>query len=250
MNERISNELKSEIVPAHEIYLARCSSEGVLRAYLQEQTHLLRSKVLDKLAKHGVTEGAGWAIFTLTGQEEDDSVGSSVMTSMPDKKVLVLYSPYRNSRTIDGHPIPIIRIITNEPFCHLDRETQYLSRDFTLDHEDDVQYFVDAQDMYDFTDESKKKPLSEENPSGRNETLTSLFWVNKDGNLCISRPISYFTEAMGIYLTNPDDGTPIESYPFGLCTSPFDALYALEQGEELFAMIERLDPVLISSSTL
>ncbi len=249
MNERTPKELKSEIVPAHEINLARLSSEEALRAYLQEQTHLFRSKVLDKLAKHGVTEGAGWAIFTLTSQEED-VLGNSVMTLMPDKEVLVLYLPHRNSRTMDGHPIPNIRIITNEPYCSCDRATQYLSRDFTLDHEDDVQYFVDAQDMYDFTDESKKKPLSEENPPGRNETLTPLFWANEDGNLCISRPISYFTEATGIHLTNPDDGTPIESYPFGLYTSPFDVLYALEQGEELFAMIERLDPVLISSDAL
>jgi len=125
----------------------------------------------------------------------------------------------------DVTSIPNIHIITNEDY-EVGSHDQVLTEDFTLTHDHDAQFFVDA------TGRGGEEPYDE-------HTTSSLFWLDNDGNLVVTN-YKDFTEDNGLNPWGPDDD-PI--HPFGLDDYVFDQLDALGAGRGLLDEIASAEPL-------
>jgi hypothetical protein len=85
----------------------------------------------------GIEEGINWAIF----QVPRKSSWNSEYEEGTEREILVVVD-YRDTSSFAD-----IRIITNEPFKRGEDRMQFLTEDFTLDHEHDAQFYVDAIEL-------------------------------------------------------------------------------------------------------
>lgn len=222
MNKEVITSAKAEYVSPEDIIEIQKLNHDLLSGYLQERVHSLRGDVFDKLRKHNAVGvgGISWAVFRVTDGYDNSS---SLATINPDKEVLILLIPCLPKPMVYDQPVPNIRIITNELCIGEDNRLQYLSFDFTLDGEDDVQYCVDATDVVDL---------------GRSNT--PLFWVDKDGDLCSTPNLRLFTPVGTIDTIT--DGSVKDCFPFGHFSSLNDSLHALDVGRKLFEEVRFVEP--------
>lgn len=216
-----------EDVSDRELEIARHSGESAIWAFQQERVHSLRAAILAKLTKHGIDPTDGWAIFDVVNDES-----GNVMTADPYKRVLLVSWLHETPTRLEGHPVPSVRIITNERYRILDRLPQIFSEDFGLDDEDDVHYYVDAIDIAAFRGKDPKARAL------FRKSMTPIILPGSDGKISSNVEI----KTMPIKGVNLTDQPHRESFPLGSFASPTDSLYMLERGQDLFASIESLDP--------
>lgn len=215
-----------------------------------------------KLAMHGALDGKnGWALFNA---DIDADVRSSVEDGM--KEVLIMSYPTPESSNllesltdVGGSPeeiispfsaseeelnicIPILRIITNEPF-RVGRRIFCISEDIAFDEEGDMFVTIDSTAMNDRSFEncpelSKNVPAADR-LSEDIESLGSVFMFDPAKNrLAMSdfrpRPPFYVVQ-------DPDDPDNILS-PFGFPTELEDKIHMLERARYILASVMDLIP--------
>lgn len=215
----------SEFVYDEDLRLAKLANEEGLEARYQEDCNTLRADVILKLTKHkAISSSIGWCIFHLTDMESSDS---AVATLGNYKEVLLLAHTGGGLSTVDGHQVPTIRLITNEPYINEDGITDWLSIDFSLDSDNDCMYSVDATDFANTRDVTN--------------TLAPLFLVNQEGNLSLSKNFQYFTPIIGLCDTDLS-GEEIVLEPFGYYEYVTDRLHCLSIGRQLLDEIIQREP--------
>ncbi len=161
----------------------------------------------------GMQPGFNWAVYNLQpkfapGYELDEDM---------EREILLVID------TRDPELTPSIRILTNEGF-DVDDHTQYLIDDFTLDFEDDADYFINTAVELD------NGKLSDDVP---------LFVVD-DGELVVEN-FADFTASYGLSETvwhrRRRQTVKAAANPFGLIEDQFDQLDALAAAQAILAEI-------------
>ena len=221
---------ESEFVSDEELIAVRVSNQEALEARYQEDCNILRADAILKLTKHkAMNEAIGWCIFHLTDMETSDS---SVATIGNYKEVLLLAHNGGGIATVDGHNVPTIRLITNEPFLTEEGLTEWLSIDFSLDSDNDCMYSIDATDFANTQDVSN--------------TVAPLFLVNKEGNLTLSKNFQHFTPIIGLCDTD-SSGEEVVLEPFGYNEYVTDRLHCIDVARQLLDEIMQREPDYIHS---
>lgn len=171
----------------------------------------LREQFFSKLATHGaLTEDLGWAVF---GGQEDDNEDAETLA----RREVLLFCINRPESTHAEHPVPLIRIITNEPFMLEDGLT-YLTEDVTIFEDGRASYFMGATRSRDENGELVDDVHSSKSP---------LFFVSPDNKLMITANAGNLTP----HFMLRDDCLPDDSvFPYGPAsgTSLEDYIYALD----------------------
>jgi hypothetical protein len=160
----------------------------------------------------GVQPGINWAIFEVPrrspwNSEYEDSI---------DREILVVIDAREPLSYAD------IRIISNEPFKRGEDHRQYLTEDFTLDHEHDAQFFVDAVE------------LGNDGELCNKESHSILFWEDEDEGMLVAMNYADFTQTHSV----GSKRRKITVYPFGDPTNELDQLDALASARQLLAEVE------------
>jgi hypothetical protein len=103
----------------------------------------LRAAVIQKLQLHGAhREGEGWALFDISSGDAEEEGDVGVIGNR--KEVLLRTdSPYFGP-TVDGHLIPVVRILTKEIIHGIDGRSACLATDFSLSQNNNAQYNIYA----------------------------------------------------------------------------------------------------------
>jgi hypothetical protein len=162
----------------------------------------------------GMQYGINWAIFEVPPKNELENDEGDRM----DREILVIVDRR------DPAAIPTIRIISNELFQVGDM-VNYLTEDFTLDHEHDAHYYADATEI---------REGGGEDP----DSISPIFFVLDD--VLFVTNYEDFTASYGI------DAEPTDSVefvnPFGFTTSELDQLDALATARGLLSETAYITP--------
>jgi hypothetical protein len=176
-----------------------------------------RERFFSKMFSHeAIAGGVGWAIFN------DDPPGN--VAEQGSLQVLFFSSPYQN-RGVEGHVIPLIRLMTIEPFATEDA-THFVSQDVTIEPEGSVHYFVHAVEFRDYDQDQREGALK--------EATAPIFYA--DGAK-LSYVGNWYPMTPTIPLKLLDNPT-VRIWPFGnKDAAPKDQLYALDKAIELFESV-------------
>jgi hypothetical protein len=227
-----------EFVDQSEIDKLAEANRMMLEAKYQDDSHLFRAAVLQKLAKfNNAYEGTYWAIFHIDDVDDSGENASNLATLSGGKETLIFVQTSEKSPKIDSRVIPTIRIITNElivPSWENDFTGNRMTFDFTLNGKDEALVFVD------FT--TRKDIMADDT-----NTFAPLFYLAENGGLAISNN----TMGKNCLLNTPEvtftqrvEGLDNNnSRPFGTYSNIEDKIYALSSGQDIFCKTEKLEPV-------
>lgn len=196
--------------------------KALFDANFQEDCAVFRADIVSLLLKHSaLQEGGGWMIFALN----DDMMPAHDTSTLGYENEILVYVR-DGTKVIDQSPICDIRIVTNERHLHYE-VTSFMCTDFTLDSENDSQYFIDAI-----------TPL----PEGvdLNIVRAPLFWVNETGKLMSTVNFVPFTPVVPISIKEKLAWRKVT--PFGHYENCEDKIQALNIGRSLLQQVNTLEP--------
>lgn len=203
------------------------------QAQLLEKYHhdvaALREQFFGKLHPYRAidSDGFGWAVFN-DGELEGD-------TEEPARKVLLICASRPNTLPALRHPVPVMRIITNEPVIGENGHT-YVTEDITIFENGHASYHLGAMLTHDETGE-QVADLNE----ALSQSVTPIFVISDDNILFVSpnagatTPHSMLTDE-----SFPDDSV----FPYGNPEGEFisDRIYAIERAQAIMQSILGLEP--------
>lgn len=208
-----------------DIELQREANRIAREAKFEDDLRVFRANVYTKMLNEGAIEnGSGWAVYRYSEESDDPQ------TTMPQyKEVLVMARPNSDTGIYGCNmDVPTIRIISNE-LIRTSYGTEWLTKDFIADNEDDTQFFVGC------LEDSKLRNV------GGNRAV--VFNVDPEGNLCSTRNFHVFSPVIGVYHEDLDTaGTEANPTPFGHYTCLEDKTYALERGSDILNEIADRQP--------
>lgn len=173
--------------------------------------------------------------MVLVGQFLTARHGSSV-DSLSGREVLILSLPRPNKMQQSGHPVPLVRMITNEPIFSENGIRSYLTEDITILENGQAMYFMDSVQMsseYGGTDHDIGVALA--------DSRSPLFLVNGQNELIISNKRSWITPIAMLQVI--EDARSFRVFPFGgAYGSVEDSNFALNRAQELLDSIRDIEP--------
>ncbi len=213
-----------EFVPiADVIEQQRLAKLEIKRKYFDDCT-MLRAGLVSLLSKHGgLHPDGGWALFYLDDVDGDDGV----VTISGRNEILVVIGT--GSEKHRGKlKVADIRVLTNQHFRTIDGQITYLTKDFTLDEDNDCQYVVD------------QFSIKDDGVVDIEGSLAPLFLLTDSGEIAAAN-ITPFTLPHTLSAKGRD-GEQKQITPFGFFKVFEDALYALQQGSDLYTSIKDKTP--------
>lgn len=208
------------------------TTEAHVQALLQEKiahdTAAVRETFFGRLAAYGaIDHGFGWAIF---GAEESDGAMATAA-----REVLLL-SVVRDVNTYGaGRPLPLVRIITNEPIIN-ETGITYVTEDVTVYEDNRAAYLLGAvhvmDEHHDQLPDLGTRMQSSQSP---------LFQVTGENHLALSTnagPLTPYFKLTDVAL--PDD----EAFPFGAPAGEHveDTIYALGKASGILQSVVQIAP--------
>lgn len=214
-------------VSGNDILQAQAHAEAQREEEYVHGVAAFRGQFFNKLAAHGaLSEDLGWAVF---GTEQDDDYEGA--ETVPQREVL-LFCINRPGVAHQNHPVPLIRIITNEPFMTEDGLT-YLTEDVTILESGRASYFMGAVRSRDTDGEFVDDVVHSASP---------LFFVSaEDNKLIVTTNAGRFTpHAMLQDESLPDDRV----FPYGPATGDNmeDYVYALGRAQDILQTVLADEP--------
>jgi hypothetical protein len=225
-----------------------------LESMLQDETALLRADIAQKFNEQSIDgDGERWAIFKI--DYEGDSDGSTQVVG-PTRKDILVYLLHPDEPGHEGEERPLIRIVTNESYrtgedIEGDDYLEWFSTDFSLDAENDSQYFVDFNDPNKIL--KKDRVDDPERPFFEYQTVDDiflklatdagfgpLFWAGSDNALYIEN--FDMNAPVGSTTGKLDSGAIANIIPFGSYKSTYDKLYAVARAREVLEQVKFLQP--------
>ena len=204
--------------------------------------NVFRANVFTKLKRHHPNfQGSAIALFRV-------DPGGSVATMGSNKEILLISAPHPlNSNTIEGHPIPTIRLFSEEWVSDENGNGDFICFDMSLDSANNSQYFVGSSHGMD----GQREAFHPTDPSfdvGKDfvpprSALTYMADPMGD-KVWVSHSIDFFTDAIRVYGLD-DAGSPRKVLPFGHWGNIADRQEALGVGMAMIAEIENIDPTVI-----
>lgn len=174
-----------------------------------------REDVFAKLVRYGALQnGNGWATFDIF---KDLSAGAGISSN---REILLLTGNHPSAQSKGGANVPAIRILVNEKYSHTS-VARFLTEDFTLDHEDDAQYFIDAFNVT--------------NGKATNTQYAPIFDTKMDRLLLFNFRPSTPCEPLRVEKLG-------EVLPFGNNKNFADKNYALERAKTILAEVSGIEP--------
>lgn len=211
-----------EWVEAEEIEELAAQDEAMMLEQYIHEVATLRRQFFGKLLAHGaLKDGLGWAIF------DDETQGS--VAELESREVLLLCGAVEGTSMVE-YPIPLIRIITNEPYVAEDAIT-YISEDVTVKPDGTANYFIDAI------------RLEADNPSQQSKALkesSAPLFIIRDGRLRFTE--NWLPATPSIRVTS-DSEPNMSVRPFGDSQAMADNIYALSKARAMLDSISDLVPL-------
>ncbi len=209
---------------------------GETDAFLQAKFHGdvadTRAKFIQKLLNIGALhKGFGFAMFDIVKPSE-----GSILVDEHPKDLMIVLKRVTNRQTDP----PSIRIVTNETFNNGD-VSMILAQDVTIDHEGDIQYFVDMIEAREGEIEERvaERDVMDGHISG-GKCLAPLFWISPDMHVSMVN-IAQMTPAYSV-AEYDSKGVVREVIPFGTYLSLEDKIHGLEVAHDLFDEIKDKEP--------
>lgn len=197
-------------VSSSDIRREQAHTEALLVEKYFHDVAAFRDQFFGKLATHSaLTEDLGWALFG--GQEEDDDAGTLA------RREVLLFCINRPEPMQGEHPVPLIRIITNEPFIS-EHGLTYLTEDMTIFEDGRASYFMGA---------ARSRDENGELVDDVNRSKSPLFFVSPENKLIVTANAGTLTP----HFMLQDESLPDDSvFPYGPATgtSMEDYIYALD----------------------
>ena len=213
-------------VSSNDLRRARAHSEALLSEKYFHDVAAFRAQFFSKLTAYGAMhEGFGWAIFN---GEDEDNTDTELYAR---RRVLLVCRSRPDTLQATSHPIPLIRLITNEPIIS-ESGISYLAEDATVYENGRASYHVGGVHVMD----ANGQPVDE-----IKHVLTPLFSVSAENNLLISTNSTPVTPSFILKdSVLPDDA----ARPFGPATSESleDYIYALENASSILQSVMNIDP--------
>lgn len=201
-------------VSSSDIRRAQAHTEALLVEKYFHDVAAFRDQFFGKLATHGAMhEGLGWALFNGEDDEAED-------TDSFARREVLLTCRFRPEAVHKEVPVPLIRVITNEPYV-TDAGLSYLTEDATIFEDGRATYFVGAV---------RVKNENGDHVDDVTRTVSPLFFVAEGNKLFVTGNAGALTPHFMLQDESlPDDRV----FPFGSATGEFvdnleNYIYALD----------------------
>lgn len=212
-----------EFCPAEELKEAKRLSEIAAEVEYLSGCVDFRAGVVELFQKHNaVTETGGWMLFHV-----DEYAGDNATATLQNRNEILVFLGTGTENKRRPLPMRDVRILTNEHFRMSDGMS-YLCVDFSLNDENEAQYFIDVFSH------------TEDGTITSRDSLAPVFYLNEEGCL-VTGNLRPFTPIKSV---RRDGGADHEIIiPFGYFDDLPDKIHALEVGKQLIDKIVTLDPV-------
>jgi hypothetical protein len=204
-------------------------TEALLAEKYNRDVAAFREQYFGKLTAYGaMDEGLGWAVFN--AEDEDDD------TENLSRCEVLLTCRFRPEATQSWvHPVPLIRIITNEPI-RSETGLTYITEDVTIMENGLASYQLGA-----VRTKGENGKLLDDLGNVLNSSVSPLFWVAEENKLIVTTNAGPTTPHFKIKDAELPD---VRVFPYGTATgsSLEDSIYALDRARDILQSIQDLDP--------
>jgi len=222
-----------DFYPTADIRNEAARNQALLEAKIQDDIAILRADIATILQANSAfgEDGTGWALFFVPDEESIDgevAESGTVVELQHGKEVLIVVGTGLED-TKRAFPVHDVRVLTNE-YIKTEDQTGWLAYDFTLDADNDAQYF------YSYFPLTLDKDVLEK--------ARGVFFRVNDGQLQFGSNIMRFSPIVAVADVN-DEGEEVEVVPFGWYNNTEDKIHALSVGRWLVDSVMNLEPVYV-----
>lgn len=215
------------MVSGNDILQAGAHTEALLEAKYFHDVAAFREQFFGKLAAHGaMSEDLGWVVFGAEEHEDDDA------ETLTQREVLLMcYFRPPSLEAAASHPVPLIRIITNEPIISETGFT-YLTEDVSVYENGRASYFLGAVRLKDEHGEDVGELAESQSP---------LFFILENNKLVVTANAGKYTPHSVLqHEVRPDNRV----FPYGPATgdSMEDYIYALNSAQAILSSVVHEEP--------
>lgn len=214
-----------EYCPQEEIEEQALLSRFALERDYQDRCALLRADYVELFIKHdALSPNGSFALFVL---DEIDSEGGVTTISSRTEVLIIMGTGLEDNKR--DQKVADIRVVTNQYFGQPNGVFEYLTKDFTLDEDNDAQYSVGVFSLDQYSGAVDFKG-----------GLAPLFFINDSGKIKLIN-FSPFTQAPSVESLG-SDGEMVKKLPFGIHSEIEHKIAALEIGRELLDEVRDHEP--------